>query len=73
MLWKQFFTPVTSIDANQAKKLVQDEGTDNVTFLDVRQPKEYEASHIPGSHLISMGELDKRLGELDPMKPVVVY
>ena len=73
MLWKQFFTPVTSIDANQAKKLVLDEGADNVTFLDVRQPKEYEAGHIPASHLIPMGELDKRLGELDPNKPVVVY
>lgn len=73
MLWKQFFTPVTSIDPNQAKKLVLDEGADNVTFLDVRQPKEYEAAHIPGSHLIPMGELDKRLGELDSNKPVVVY
>lgn len=73
MLWKQFFTPVTSIDANQAKKLVTDEGADNVTFLDVRQPKEYEAAHIPGSLLVPMGELDTRLGELDPNKPVVVY
>ena len=73
MLWKQFFTPVTSIDASQAKKLVADEGADNVTFLDVRQPKEYELAHIPGSLLVPMGELDTRLGELDPNKPVVVY
>jgi rhodanese-related sulfurtransferase len=73
MLWKQFFTPVTSIDAGEAKKLVADEGADNVTFLDVRQPKEYEAAHIPGSVLVPMGELDKRLNELDPHRPVVVY
>ena len=73
MLWKQFFTPVTSIDANQAKKLLLDKGADNVTLLDVRQPKEYETAHIPGSHLIPMGELDKRLEELDPNEPVVVY
>lgn len=73
MLWKQFFTPVTSIDASQAKKLVTEEGADNVTFLDVRQPNEYKTSHIPGSYLVPLTELDKRLGELDPKKPVVVY
>jgi rhodanese-related sulfurtransferase/rubrerythrin len=73
MLWKQFFTPVTSIDAIQAKKLVTDEGADNVTFLDVRQPNEYANFHIPGAYLVPLGELDKRLGELDPKKPVVVY
>jgi rhodanese-related sulfurtransferase len=73
MLSKQFFTPVTSINSLEAKKLVADEGADNVTFLDVRQPREYEASHIPGSKLIPMGQLDTRLDELDPEKPVVVY
>ena len=73
MLWKQFFTPVTSIDANQAKQLVADEGAENVTFLDVRQPQEYKTSHIPGSLLVPMGDLDKRLDELNPNKPVVVY
>lgn len=73
MLWKQFFTPVTSIDANKAKKLIAEEGADNITFLDVRQPKEYMAAHIPGSLLVPMGELDKRLDEFDSSKPVVVY
>lgn len=73
MLWKQFFTPVTSINGVEAKKLVADEGADNVTFLDVRQPREYEASHIPGSKLIPMGQLDTSLNQLDPHKPVVVY
>ncbi len=73
MLWKQFFTPVTSINGSEAKQLVADEGADNVTFLDVRQPQEYEAAHIPGTKLIPMGQLDTRLDELDPEKPVVVY
>ncbi len=73
MLWKQFFTPVTSINGSEAKQLVDDEGADNVTFLDVRQPREYEAAHIPGTKLIPMGQLDTRLDELDPEKPVVVY
>ena len=73
MLWKQFLTPVTSINSMEAKQLVTDEGAENVTFLDVRQPREYEASHIPESKLIPLAQLDQRLDELDPEKPVVVY
>ena len=65
MLWKQFFTPVTSIDANQAKKLVLDEGADNVTFLDVRQPKEYETGHIPGAVLAPLPELTDNMNRID--------
>lgn len=72
MKWKQFFTPVTSINGPEAKQL-PGEQNDEVVYLDVRQPKEYESGHIPGSKLIPIGELDKRLGELDPQKPTVVY
>lgn len=72
MKWKQFFTPVASINGNEAKQLESD-SSDDVVYLDVRQPREYEKSHIPGSTLIPIGELDKRLHELDPDKPTVVY
>ena len=73
MQWKQFFTPVASINSLEAKAMLDNEGADNVTFLDVRQPREYEASHIPGSKLIPMGQLEARVAELDPQKPIVVY
>ena len=32
--------------------------------LDVRQPDEYEAGHVPGAVLIPLGELGDRQGEL---------
>lgn len=72
MKWKQFFTPVTSINGIEAKQLSAEQ-EDEIVYLDVRQPKEYKASHIPGSKLIPLGELDSRLDELDPEKPLVVY
>ena len=34
--------------------------------LDVREPNEYEIDRIPGSVLIPLGDLPKRVGELDP-------
>ncbi len=71
MQWKQFFTPVTSIDWQEAQEMI-DKNPD-VKLLDVRQPKEYEAEHVPGSTLIPMGELDERLDEIDPAKPTLIY
>jgi adenylyltransferase/sulfurtransferase len=39
----------------------------NVFLLDVREPREWEISHIEGATLIPLGELPKRLAELpDP-------
>ncbi len=73
MKWLQFFTPVSSITWNEANKLIADSPEGGVTLLDVRQPTEYRGGHMPGAKLIPVGELEKRLGELDSQKPVVVY
>lgn len=71
MQWKQFFTPVKSIDWSEAQQKIDSDP--DVMLLDVRQPKEYEAAHVPGSTLIPMGELDDRLVEIDPDKPTLIY
>ena len=47
------------------------EGT--FAILDVRQPVEYEAEHLPGAKLIPLPELADSLDELNPAKPVIVY
>ena len=73
MKWMQFFTPVTSITWEEANKLTADSPAGDVLFLDVRQPGEYEGGHLPGAKLLPLGDLDKRLAELDPEKPIVVY
>jgi rhodanese-related sulfurtransferase/rubrerythrin len=73
MRWKQFFTPVTSINADQAREWVETKSSEEITTLDVRQPTEYEVGHIPGAKLIPLPDLNNRLGEIDTDKPVVVY
>jgi rhodanese-related sulfurtransferase len=40
--------------------------------VDVRSPAEYSAGARPGSLNIPLGELEKRAGELEASKPVVV-
>jgi len=73
MKWRQFFTPVTSLNGSETRELFKDSGINDVIYLDVRQPKEYEQQHLPGAKLIPLGELEERLGELDPEKPTIVY
>jgi len=73
MRWKQFFTPVRSLDAEEARQYISEKAPSEVTILDVRQPGEYETGHIPGAKLLPIPDLGNRLGELDPEKPTVVY
>jgi rhodanese-related sulfurtransferase len=73
MRWKQFFTPTKSISAEEAKIFMAEKSQDDFNLIDVRQPKEYAASHIPGAKLLPISELDKRLDEIDPSKPTLVY
>jgi len=73
MRWKQFFTPVQSIDAQQARSLIADKTPGELTVLDVRQPGEYEEGHLPGARLLPLPELSRRLSELEPQKPTLVY
>ena len=46
---------------------------EDVILIDVREPFEYELAHIPGSRLIPMREIERRLNEIDPSKEVVVH
>ncbi len=41
-------------------------------ILDVRQPEEWEAGHIPGATLIPLGELESRVDELPQDEEIVV-
>jgi rhodanese-related sulfurtransferase len=73
MRWKQFFTPVKSIDTDQARVLIDENPGQEMTILDVRQPNEYEAGHIPGAKLIPLPELGNRLAEIDSQNPTLIY
>jgi rhodanese-related sulfurtransferase len=73
MRWKQLLTPVANIDSESAKSYIKEHSEGTYALLDVRQPSEYEKSHIPGAKLIPLPQLNDRLGELDSEKPTIVY
>ena len=73
MRWKQFLTPVKSMNVDQAREYIHKKPPDELTLLDVRQPNEYEAGHLPGARLIPLPDILSRIGEIDSRKATVVY
>jgi rhodanese-related sulfurtransferase len=73
MKWKQLFTPTESLTSSDLRAFIAKQPEGSYTLLDVRQPGEYEESHIPGSLLIPLPELTDRIHEMDREKPMIVY
>lgn len=67
---QQGFSEITSEDLRR-KREQQVEG--DYALVDVRQPEEYKAGHIPGATLLPLGEVENSLDKLPPDKDVVFY
>ena len=80
---KEFVTAanaaVTTVSVDQAAQLA---GQDGVVFLDVREPNEWQAGHVPGAVHVPRGLLEFKADPslpaahekaLDPAKKIVVY
>ncbi|MFA5112137.1 MAG: rhodanese-like domain-containing protein, partial [Desulfobaccales bacterium] len=70
---KKLFTPVDSLEADEAKAYMAKHREGEYTLLDVRQPREYEEEHLPGARLMPLPQLPDTYKELDPEKPTIVH
>ena len=68
-----YFRRVSEWKVQKVRDFLEDKKPEDFNLLDVRQPDEYEQSHLPGAKLIPVGELADRLRELDPKKPTITY
>jgi rhodanese-related sulfurtransferase len=60
---------VPGIDVTQLRQRL---AADPAPFLlDVREPWEYQAGHVPGAQLIPLGELEQRVNEVPRDRPVL--
>ena len=64
---------IRSLTSDEIKTILDGDKKGEFLLLDVRQPEEYEAGHIPGAMLIPLGELEARQGELDRNKKIIAY
>lgn len=68
-----YFKPVVSMTAEEAREFMQGKSPDEFNLIDVRQPAEYERGHLAGARLIPVGDLHDRLNEVDKTKPTIAY
>lgn len=68
-----YFRSGSNWSVEKVKEFLKENNPGDYNLVDVRQPKEYEAEHIPGAKLIPIKELPDRLDELDPAKPTIAY
>ena len=58
------------IRATELKALLDED--ENVQLIDVRQPDEYSFARIPGAKLIPLGEILRRMDELDDTRLAIM-
>jgi len=69
----KLFTPVKSLEADEARDYIAQHKEGEYLLLDVRQLWEYEDSHIPGARLLPLPELASSYKTLDPEAPTIVH
>lgn len=70
--WRTAARPLQStpqITVHELKLLLE---RDEISLLDVRQPNEWQAGHVPGARYITGAELPDRLGEVRDIRPLAV-
>jgi rhodanese-related sulfurtransferase/DNA-binding transcriptional ArsR family regulator len=70
---RSYFDKRDSLEAVSRAELMQRLRAGAVTILDVRPEDEFALGHLPNALNIPLGELEARLGEIDPEQEVVAY
>ncbi|MBI1886124.1 MAG: rhodanese-like domain-containing protein [Chloroflexi bacterium] len=60
--------PFTRIDVKEAQEMM---ARDDIAVIDVREPHEYNAGHVPGAKLIPVGTVYARREELPRDRDVI--
>ena len=73
MKWKTVINDVNTITVDDAKNYIRTRQSGSYQLIDVRQPSEYNKSHLPGAMLIPLEDLVEGKADLEKQKAVLVY
>jgi len=66
-------TQVRILFPDELEEYIRTHKEGSYLILDVRQPEEYEESHLPGSKLVPLPTLSEALAQMDKVKDTIVY
>jgi rhodanese-related sulfurtransferase len=72
-LVRDYFGNVDGLEPVATAELLARARRRDVVVVDVRPPEEYAAGHIAGALSVPLAELERRLADLPPNKPIVAY
>ena len=64
---------IKTLTPGEVKSVLNKDKKGEFLLLDVREPEEYKAGHIPGAMLIPLGELEARQEEVERGKKIITY
>ena len=67
---EETFPEIERVSLENAKAAFDAE---SAVFVDVRGDQAYAAAHVAGSISLPLGEIESRLGELDPEQWIITY
>ena len=70
---RSYFNDRDSLEAVSRLELMDRLKAGIVTVLDVRPEDEFALGHLPGAINLPLGDLEKRLADLDPSREIVAY
>jgi len=62
---------IEEISATDAKQALDNDSS--IQLIDVRQPDEFAFAKIEGSKLIPLGDIIRRMDELDPSREAIIH
>jgi hydroxyacylglutathione hydrolase len=70
--WQEAGKPISSLGTLSVQQLNSKLKNDQVTLLDVREPREWKEGYVEGAKRIFFGELAEKAGSLPKNRPVAV-
>ncbi len=64
---------IIDISPQNLKEYIKNTSEKEFILIDVREPAEYEASHIPGALLIPLRQIETKILDLNPNKRLIFY